>query len=155
MPEGTRIVRILRDGNPCEITDENVLSLDGTGIYAVTLDCGGLPYELVIETDHTPPVVTIKKDGGTVKIVAVDKENVSLKLTCDGSEINARVGQTLDEPGHYVLTVTDELGNVAVYKFDIPFRLNVWAIVAIIVGVIILGVIIFLFIRARRKPRLK
>lgn len=155
LPNGTRIVRVLRNGEPFELTDRSALAFDTTGVYVVTLDCGGTPFELTVETDNTPPVVMLNNDGKTVGIAAVDKENVELKLTLDGEEINCRVGQTLDEPGHYVLTATDALGNVAVYKFDIPFRLNTWAIVAIAVGAVVLIVVIVLIIRARRKPRLK
>lgn len=155
LPLGTNIVRVLRNGEPFELTDANTLAFDTTGVYTVTLDCGGTLFELTVETDNTPPVVTLTKDGSDVKVTAVDKENVELKLTLDGSEINCRVGQTLDEPGHYVLTATDALGNVAVYKFDIPFRLNTWAIVAICVGGGVLVVVLVLIIRARRKPRMK
>lgn len=155
LPAGTNIVRVLRNGEPFELADANMLVFDTTGVYTVTLDCGGTLFELTVETDNTPPVVTLTKDGSNVKVTAVDKENVELKLTLDGSEINCRVGQTLDEPGHYVLTATDVLGNVAVYEFDIPFRLNTWAIVAICVGGVVVIVVLILVIRARRKPRMK
>ena len=77
------------------------------------------------------------------------------KLTIDGNEINCRVGQVFNKPGHYVLTVTDALGNFSTYEFTIPFRLNVWAIVAICVCVVVLLVVLILVIRARRKPRMK
>ena len=102
-----------------------------------------------------PPVVTIIKDGNKIKISAIDKENVKMLLLKDGVEVNCRVGQTFDEPGNYVLTVTDELGNIAVYEFIVPFRLNLWAIVIIIVGVFGLVTVSVLIIRARRKPRMK
>lgn len=155
LPLGTSIVRVLKNGEPFELTDANTLAFDTTGVYTVTLNCGGTLFELTVETDNTPPVVTLTKNGNDVGITAVDKENVELKLTLDGSEINCRVGQTLDEPGHYVLTATDALGNVSVYEFDIPFRLNAWAIVAICVAGVVLIVVLVLIIRARRKPRMK
>lgn len=155
LPVGTRIVSITKDGATFAVSDSDSLSLEQTGTYIVTLDCGGVPYELTLSTDCTPPVVTLTKDGNNVKISQSDKENITLKLTKDGEEINCSIGKTLSEPGHYILTATDELGNVAVYEFDIPYRLNTWAIVAIVVGAIVLLVIIVLVIRARRKPRMK
>lgn len=155
LPSITRVVGVTRNGEAYELTTPNELVFDKTGIYVVTLDCGGTPFELTVETDNTPPVVTITKDGNDVGIAAVDKENVVLKLTKDGEEINCRVGQVFDEDGHYVLTATDELGNISTYEFTIPFRLNTWAIVAICVGGVALVAVIALIIRARRKPRLK
>lgn len=155
LPSGTRIVAVMKDGMSVSVADSAVLDFNDTGVYTVTLDCGGVQYELMLEVDNTPPVVTLTKDGSAVKIAAVDKENVTFKLTQDGKEKSCRVGTTLDDPGDYVLTVTDELGNSAVYKFSIPHRLNTWAIIAIVIGAIVLVVVLILIIRARRKPRMK
>lgn len=155
LPVGTHIVSVTKDGASFAVNDSDCLSFDQSGVYVVTLDCGGVPFELTLSTDCTPPVVTITKNGNAVKIAAVNKENVTIKLTKDGGEINCTVGKTLTENGHYVLTVTDELGNVAVYEFDIPYRLNTWAIIAICVGAVLLLVVVILVIRARRKPRMK
>lgn len=155
LPLGTRVVSITKDGAAVEFSDAAVLELDTSGAYVVILDCGGATVELELEVDSTPPVVTITKDGVAVKIAGVDKDNVTLKLTLDGVEISCSIGKTFTESGHYVLTVTDELGNVAVYEFDIPYRLNTWAIIAICVGAVLLLVVVILVIRARRKPRLK
>ncbi|MDE6028739.1 MAG: hypothetical protein K2F90_00270 [Clostridiales bacterium] len=155
LPNGTRVTAVTKDGISVAVTNPAALDLIDTGAYVVTLDCGGVPYELMLEVDNTPPVVTLTRDGSAVKIAAVDKENVTFTLKFDGKERNCRVGLTLDEPGDYVLTVTDELGNSAVYKFNIPYRLNTWAIIAIVVGAIVLVVILILIIRARRKPRMK
>ncbi|MDE7108306.1 MAG: hypothetical protein K2O39_08280, partial [Clostridiales bacterium] len=155
LPNGTRIVAVTKDGTSVAVTDSAVLDFTDTGVYTVTLDCGGVQYELMLEVDNTPPVVNLTKDGSAVKIAAVDKENVTFKLTQDGKEKSCRVGTTLDDPGDYVLIVTDELGNSAVYKFSIPYRLNTWAIIAIVIGAIVLVVVLILIIRARRKPRMK
>lgn len=155
LPVGTRIVSVTKDGSSFPVTDSDCLSFEQSGVYVVTLDCGGVPFELTLSTDCTPPVVTIAKNGNAVKIADVNKENVTFKLTKGGKEINCNVGKTLTENGHYVLTVTDELGNVAVYEFDIPYRLNTWAIIAICVGAVLLLVVVILVIRARRKPRMK
>ncbi len=155
LPVGTRIVSVTKDGSSFPVTDSDCLSFEQSGVYVVTLDCCGVPFELTLSTDCTPPIVTITKDGYAVKIADVNKENVTFKLTKDGKEINCNVGKTLTENGHYVLTVTDELGNVAVYEFDIPYRLNTWAIIAICVGAVFFLVVVILVIRARRKPRMK
>ena len=155
LPFGTRVISVLKNGVAYAVADPTTLRFVETGIYAVKLDCNGTIYELTVETDSTPPVVTILNENNEVKLTAVDKSNVTFSLTLDGEDIKCRVGQTLDEPGHYVLTVTDELGNVAVYEFDIAFQLNTLAIVAIVIGCIALAVVVFLIIRARRKPRLK
>ncbi len=155
LPNGTRIVGLTKDGMSVAVSDSSVINLTDTGVYVVKLDCSGIPYELTLSTDCVPPVVTIIKDGNKIKISAIDKENVKMLLLKDGVEVNCRVGQTFDEPGNYVLTVTDELGNIAVYEFIVPFRLNLWAIVIIIVGVFGLVTVSVLIIRARRKPRMK
>lgn len=154
LPVGTKVVSVLRNNEPYTLTDTSTLTFTETGMYSVTLDCNGTLYELTVETDNTPPTVTLIDDGKEIKVSEVDKDDVELTLTLDGEEINCRIGQTLTEPGHYVLTATDILGNTAVYEFNIPFRLNTWAIVAIVVTAIIFLVIVILIIRARRKPRL-
>lgn len=155
LPVGTRIVSIAKDGAAIEFSDAGLLLLDMTGAYTVSLDCGGVPFVLELEVDNTPPAVTITKDGYAVKIAAADKDDVTLELTADGKRISCNIGKTLDAPGHYVLVVTDELGNVAVYEFDIPYRLNTWGIVAVCVGAAVLLAAVILAIRARRKPRMK
>ncbi len=155
LPLGTRITSILKNGVPLEVSDATALALEETGSYSVTLDCGGVPLTIELTADNTSPAVTIEKDGKNVVISAVDKENVTLMLTKDGVEMSCHIGQTFDEPGHYVLTVTDDLGNIATYEFDIKYRLNTWAIVAIAVGAVALIVVLILIIRARRKPRMK
>lgn len=155
MPVGTMVAAVMRDGAMLELERADILALDTTGSYAVTLDCGGVGFTLELEIDNAPPVATLESNGRAVTVAAVDKENVELKITKDGEEISCSIGKTFDEPGHYVLTVTDELGNSSTYEFTIPYRLNAWAIVAIVVGAVVLLVGIILIIRARRKPRMK
>ncbi len=155
LPDGTRIVSIMSGGEKVEFEAADKLCLSVTGVYSITLESGGATYALELTVDNTPPVITLERDGNTVKLAAVDKENIELKAAKDGAEISCSVGKTFSEPGHYVLTVTDELGNETVVEFDIPYRLNTWAIVAIAVGAVALIVVLVLIIRARRKPRMK
>lgn len=154
LPFGTGILSATKDGATFELGRDR-LALDVSGAYAVVLDCGGATFELVLEVDNTPPEVTLTKDGKAVTLAGVDKDDVTLFLTLDGEDIGCSIGKSFDEPGHYVLTVTDALGNIATVEWDIPFRLNTWAIVAIVVGAVALVVVLVLIIRARRRPRLK
>ncbi len=153
LPTGTAVRSATLNGEAVELKSDGTLELELTGKYVITLDCGGTEYMLEPEADSAPPVVTLEKDKSAVKIAAVDKTDVTLELTLDGKEITGRIGQTLEEDGHYVLVVTDSLGNSAVYEWDIPYRLNGWAIAAIVVGSAALIVILVFIIRARRKPR--
>lgn len=155
LPSGVRALSATLDGAVLELSSDTMFELTQTGLYSIALECPGGAYELALEVDADPPVITLEKDGNVVRLAGCDKDNVTLELKKDGSEITGRIGLTLEDPGHYVLTVTDELGNFSTYEFTIPYRLNTWAVVAIVVGTVALVVLLVLIIRARRKPRMK
>lgn len=153
LPIGTIAIGALKDELAYGLTDSSSLVFSESGAYVVTLDCGGITHAFTVTVDNTPPSVELKKEKNTVKIVSVDKSAYTLTLTKDGQSVDCRVGQTLSDCGKYVLTVIDDLGNVITYEFEIKYRLNIWAIVAILVGVVALFVVLILIFRARRKPR--
>ena len=154
LPFGTGIVSVTKDGKGLAVTDRSRLVLDASGAYVVALDCGGVASELRLELDNSPPAVTLVKDGDTVKLADADSDGLTFELTVGGRSVGCGVGKSFEAPGHYVLVVTDALGNTAVYEWDIPFRLNAWAIVAIFVGMLLLVTVLVLIVSARRRPRL-
>lgn len=152
LPEAASIVSVLKDGETFGVSGDR-LSLTESGIYVITLGYGGTPYAFTLQIDNVPPTVDLKENADSVKIAGVDKENYTIRLTKDGKVIDCRVGLTLKDPGKYTLTVTDDLGNVSTVEFTIKYKMNTWAVIAIVVGVLVALTALVLIIRARRRPR--
>lgn len=156
LPSFTTIASATKDGEQTtlNVDGNGTLVIDESGTYELTLSCGGEQYVLNLISDCTPPTAMVTKDGNSVVISDIDKDDVTLTLTKDGNEVNVKTGTAITDPGHYVLTLTDDLGNASVIEFDVPYTLNTWAIAVIVIGVVLAIVVIVLVIRSRRKPKL-
>lgn len=88
------------------------------------------PGEVEEEPDTTAPVITINgesyqgkgNDIGYVNgdvILSLAEENLTVVVTKDGEELNFEDDMTLSSDGNYVITVTDEAGNVTEVKVSI------------------------------------
>ena len=68
-----------------------------------------------------------------------------------GVEIDYKLGDELTEIGEYKIVLTDEIGNVAEYNFEILYSMNGGAIALIVIGVLaIVGAVVFVVLKKRR-----
>lgn len=88
------------------------------------------PGEVTEEPDTTAPVITINGESyqgennniGYVNgdiILSLAEDNLEVVVTKDGEELSFKDDMTLSSDGKYVITVTDEAGNVTSVEFGI------------------------------------
>ncbi len=93
------------------------------------------PGEVEEEPDTTAPVITINgesyqgkgNDIGYVNgdvILSLTEENLTVVVTKDGEELNFEDDMILSSDGNYIITVTDEAGNVTEVKVTIDKTLT-------------------------------
>ena len=93
------------------------------------------PGEVEEEPDTTAPVITINgesyqgkgNDIGYVNgdvILSLAEKNLTVVVTKDGKELNFEDNMTLSSDGNYIITVTDEAGNVTEVKVTIDKTLT-------------------------------
>ena len=88
------------------------------------------PGEVTEDPDTTAPVITINGESYQGKgnnigyvngdvILSLAEKNLEVVVTKDGKELNFEDDMTLSSDGNYVITVTDEAGNVTEVKVSI------------------------------------
>lgn len=93
------------------------------------------PGEVEEEPDTTAPVITINgesyqgkgNDIGYVNgdvILSLAEENLTVVVIKDGKELNFKDDMTLSSDGNYIITVTDEAGNITEVKVTIDKTLT-------------------------------
>ena len=123
-----------------------------TGRWQVTISDveQGQSYSIYLNVDNVVPEVELIWQANKVSFSKLNKEGVIATLTKDGVEMSWSQNSVIEEPGHYVLTLSDEFGNVKTIEWVIEYRLNTLSIVLITIAAmgVIVGVIVI--IRSRK-----
>ncbi len=163
MPDGFNVTKVYLDGKEVK-SNRGVVDMTAEGNYEVDYRCAlsRVSYTLLVEVDHTPPVVSFdgidskNRARGPVtvngleegdSIVIVDgKGNNDIKLTLKKQIIN---------PGYYHVIVTDRAGNSIEKEFSISvyFNLKAWVFLLILV-LVLLGLSSALLV-SRKKLRVR
>lgn len=132
------------------------LELFDDGVFEVTVYVNGNGYAFTVEVDKTAPSVKlngVENGGGTKGSVSISdlSEQADMKVYRDGMEIDYKLGDELTEIGQYKIVLTDTVGNVAEYNFEILYSMNGGAIALIVIGILaVLGVVGFVVMKKRR-----
>lgn len=132
------------------------LELFDDGVFEVTVYVNGKGYTFTVEVDKTAPSVKLNgvENGGETKgrvTVSDLSEQADMKVYRDGLEIDYKLGDELTEIGKYTIVLTDAVGNVAEYSFEILYSMNGGAIALIVIGILaVLGVVGFVIMKKRR-----
>ena len=131
--------------------EKGTLSLTATGAYEVRIVANGVEQKFTINVDATAPTLTITgvENGGVTKdavILSDPSEEATVVLTRDDEVVEYTLGDEISEPGLYKATVTDAMGNVTEYTFQIEKGINgaVIALIVIAVIAVIGGVVVFI-----------
>lgn len=125
-----------------EVTlEKGTLTLTATGAHEVTIVANGIEQKFTVNVDATAPTLTITgvENGGVTKeavILSDPSEEATVALTLNDEAIEYTLGDELTEPGVYKVTVTDAMGNVTEYTFEIEKGVNGAVIALIVIGVI-------------------
>ncbi|MBQ7830621.1 MAG: hypothetical protein IJ393_00945 [Clostridia bacterium] len=139
-----------------EIAYKAGAELKDEGLYKATVkDALGNTVEVTFTIDKTAATLVLNgvENGGTTKkTVSLSdlSEKATVVITKDGETIEYNLGDELNEAGMYVITVTDESGNVSEYFFEIKEEISGWAIVGIVAAcVVVLGGVVFIILKKR------
>lgn len=148
-------VSVLSGGNVVSdaVTDGRI-ELSRTGEYVLTFEDGENSYDLTLTVDTVAPTVEITQEKNQVVVGSANKENVTYLLLCDGKEVAFAPGQAITENGEYILTVTDELGNVSQYTFTLNY-INTFGIIVIVALCLLAAAAIGVVLYSRMHQRIR
>ena len=136
---------------------ENILALSESGVYEIGVTVNGVFYPFTVTVDATAPVLTIEgvENGGTTKgkvILGDVSEAAEVQVYRNDETIEYISGMELSEAGIYRIVVTDEVGNVTEYSFEIEKSISGGIIALIVIAVLaVVGVGVFLLLKKRKK----
>ena len=118
--EQNLITELFKNGESIGVYNSgDVLFSDGQ-YKVVVSDLAGNTTEVEFTIDKTVDfAININDNGLSNSVIANANENVTVKLTKNGEEIEYILVSAITEPADYVLEVTDKLGNYAKVSFTI------------------------------------
>jgi hypothetical protein len=142
--------KVLVNGEEVSI-EKGTLILTASGTYDVTIVANGREQNFMINVDATAPILIITgvENGGVTNdavILSDLSEEATLVLTRGEEVIEYSLGDEISKQGVYKVTVTDSMGNVSEYTFEIEKSVNgaVIALIVIAVIAVIGGVVVFI-----------
>ena len=136
--------------------EKGTLTLTATGAYEVTIVANGVEQKVMINVDATAPTLTITgvENGGVTKdavVLSDPSEEATVVLTRDDEVVEYTLGDEITEPGVYKATVTDAMGNVTEYSFEIEKGVNGGLIALfVILGLGAVGAVVFVILRKKK-----
>lgn len=151
-PEGFRIKTAEFQNNQISITRDDCLEVRRDGKYQLELeDEEGFTLSCAFEKDSLPPEyeIELNSQGASVTYISDDIDRIAVYK--DGREIGSGYSSMYDEDGRYRMVVYDLAGNQSVKEFRIPFHMNGFTIVLIMLIIsAAAGVTIWFFILKKK-----
>ena len=120
VPESGLTVQLYKDGELVENYESGALITE-EGCYRITAtDTAGNVTEVSFTIDKSVNFAADIYDNAIVNSMTFTaNENLTVNVTKNDEAIAYAFGEVLTEPGNYVVTLTDELGNIETYSFTI------------------------------------
>ncbi|WP_026495107.1 hypothetical protein [Butyrivibrio sp. WCD3002] len=159
VPFGQTIDAVRFNGE--EITEnakisDGVVSLPEDGIYEVDFigEAGSVTTE--IYRDCTPPILKVDTQPNLAAITYMS-DDIAAAVLKRGEEIISedQLPTRVTQAGRYQLTVTDRAGNTTDVNFSVQYRINVYAILAIVMIIAIIGAVVIFLRRVKTKVRVR
>lgn len=132
-PVGTEIMEAKFQDETMRLVNSHSCVMKEDGKYTFSLIGEGEErYNIVLNRDTTAPEFTVNVESQRVAITYLSDDMSAITLQKRGEEPKAFASTIITEPGHYVLTVTDRAGNETSQEFTLRYRLNTYAMVAIL-----------------------
>lgn len=154
IPDNYKVSILLDDSIISDAIVDGQIHLERNGAYTLYFENiydSGLDYSVIVVLDNVAPKVDIDVGKSSVTISNPNKDNLSFVLYKDGNKIDFSLGKTLTSAGEYKLVVTDEIGNVSEYEFELQYVNAFGIIVIVIVCVVVLAVIIMVILSRRNQ----
>ena len=158
LPAGFEFTEATLNEEPISF-EKNYIKLTQEGEYNIHYRCmkTNVPYQLLLKTDFTGPVLSLEnvKDGKAQGPVDISEAKNAAHITIyhDGEKIGKK--DVLTESGEYFIELADEAGNKTTYSFTILiyFDGNSWLFFLLIIGSCV-GIIIYL-VHSRKHLRVR
>ena len=131
-------------------------ALSEDGRWEVDLTGEGGSTTVVVNRDTVPPKVTVKTEPNAAHISYESEDIVRATLT-RGAEVvsDGDLLTVVTQAGRYHLTVTDIAGNVTEKDFAVQYRINIFAILAIVIVFTLIAALIIFLRRVKTNVRVR
>ncbi|MDE7216011.1 MAG: hypothetical protein K2O08_04310 [Clostridia bacterium] len=129
------------------------LELNETGKWVLTISDieQNQSFTVYLNVDNVVPSVDLIWSNNTVSFSRLNKDGVIAKLFKDGEEAKWSQSLVVKDPGHYVLELSDDYGNVNVIEWDLKYRPNALSVMLIVFGCLAaVGVVILILVKRFR-----
>lgn len=141
------------------------LTFDKDGVYRITVaapeETSMPPLQLDFELDTQAPVFTLDgvengvASSSRVAVVYESSDVEHAELYNADSFVEGFNGSEINTPGDYKLLVYDKAGNVSTTAFVMKYKMNIAAIMAILIIVAIVGIVVYFVKLTRTKVRVR
>ena len=155
-PAGMEFTQVSFEGEPLELPSGHYLAMEEDGLYQIAMKGeAGDGVEVALKRDTIAPEVIVNVKGGKADIQYLSEDIADIILEKDGEIQKGFSGYVVNSPGAYKLMVSDEAGNVSSSEFTLKYHVNVYGIVAVILGVLLIagGIIFAIHIKRTVKVR--
>ncbi|MCR5674361.1 MAG: hypothetical protein K6G16_01500 [Lachnospiraceae bacterium] len=158
-PETMSISAVRHNGE--DVTKQALISdttatLPEDGRWEVELTGEAGTKTVAVLRDTVPPKVSIKTEPNAAHISYESDDIVSATLT-RGEELvsDGQLITIVTKTGRYHLVVRDVAGNVAEHDFNVQYRINVFAILAIVMVIGLIGALVIFLRRVKTSVRVR
>ena len=158
-PETTKISAVRHGGE--DVTDKAMVtdliaSLSSDGAWEVDMDSKAGKQTVYITRDTLAPDVTIKTEPNAAHIT-YGSDDIANAVLYRGNELinEGQLPTTVTQSGRYRLIVSDVAGNETVRDFNVQYRVNVFAVLAIIAVIALIGALVIFMQRVRTSVRVR
>ncbi|MCR4902421.1 MAG: hypothetical protein K6A23_06155 [Butyrivibrio sp.] len=135
---------------------ENVVSMpeDGTWVIDMSGDAG--TYTTTIVRDTKAPMIIVETEPNIARI-SYDSDDIVSVVLKRGEEVISEdlLVTQVTEAGRYTLTATDQAGNSETVEFSVQYRINGYAILAIVMIVALIAAVFLFLHRSKTKVRVR
>ncbi|MBE5860753.1 MAG: hypothetical protein E7301_11620 [Butyrivibrio sp.] len=144
------------DVTKTNLITENVAVLPLDGAYEVDLNGPDGSTTLTVIRDTQAPKVNVEVKPNLAKIT-YQSEDISAATLYRGTEVvleNA-LPTSVTEAGRYRLVTSDKAGNTTTTDFAVQYRINIYAILAIVMIIGLIGAVVIFIRRSKTKVRVR
>lgn len=155
-PAGMEFTQASFEGEPLEILSGHYLPMEKDGLYQIAMRGeAGDGVEVTLRKDTIAPEVIVTVKGGKADIQYLADDITDIVLEKDGEIQEGFSGYTVNSPGAYKLMVSDAAGNVSSSEFILKYHVNVYGIMAFVLGALLIagGIIFVIHIKRTVKVR--
>ncbi len=158
-PEGMKIEAVRRNQvdvtESCEVSDR-VISLAEDGTWEIDLSDAGTYVTTTVIRDTQPPKVSVKTSPNLAEITYITNDIAEARLTRGDQLISeGSLPTRVTDAGRYQLTVSDQAGNTTTVNFVVKYRINVYAVLAIVMVVGLIAALVIFMRNTKTKVRVR